>query len=214
MLVPIDNQSPKGRLILPQVQAIRDVLDADASVIVANENNFKQQLENLKKAPDLVVCDSQIVHFMIANVPENIPCTTFSILFARLKGDLELLAEGAAMIDKLNDGDKILIAEACSHHAADDDIGRVKIPNMIKKKISKKLIFDVISRDFPENISAYKLIIHCGSCMLNRRETLSRIYQAADSGVPVTNYGMAISHCQGVLKRVLSPFEQNQNIQN
>ena len=206
MLVPIDNQAPKGRLILPQVQAVRDVLDGDASTLITNVNNYKQQLNNLTKAPDLVICDSQVVHFMIENTPAEIPCTTFSILFARLKGDLDLLAKGAAAIDLLEDGDKILIAEACTHHAADDDIGRVKIPNLIRKKSSKQLDFEVISRDFPDDISKYKLIIHCGSCMLNRRETLARISAAAASGVPVTNYGMAISHCQGVLKRVLSPF--------
>lgn len=206
MMVPIDNQAPKGRLILPQVQAIRDVLDANASVIVANENNFSAILDTLKTPPSLAVCDSQVVHQMVKVLPHDIKCTTFSILFARQKGDLELLYAGASKIDTLQDGDRILIAEACSHHAADDDIGRVKIPRLIEKKCGKKLIFDVISRDFPENLKDYKLIIHCGSCMLNRRETLSRLEFAQASGIPVTNYGMAISHCQGVLKRVMSPF--------
>ena len=206
MLVPIDNQAPKGRLILPQVQAIRDVLDANASVAVANENNFSSILENLKTPPALAVCDSQVVHHMVKTLPSDIPCTTFSILFARQKGDLKLLYEGASSIDLLENGDKILISEACTHHASDDDIGRVKIPRMIEKKSGKKLIFDVVSRDFPDDLTSYKLIIHCGSCMLNRQETLSRLELARASGIPITNYGMAISHCQGVLKRVMSPF--------
>ena len=208
MLVPIDNQAPKGRLILPQVQAIRDVLDANASVIVANENNFASIFENLKTPPALAICDSQVVHLMVKVVPPEILCTTFSILFARQKGDLDLLYNGASAIDLLEDGDKVLISEACSHHASDDDIGRVKIPRLIEKKSGKQLVFEVISRDFPDNLNDYKLIIHCGSCMLNRQETLSRLEFARSCGIPVTNYGMAISHCQGVLKRVMSPFLQ------
>lgn len=207
LLVPIDSQAPKGRLILPQVQAIREVLDSNASVVIANENNFVRQLENLKTPPALVVCDSQVVHLMVKHLPQEIPGTTFSILFARLKGDLELLAEGAKAIDQLDDGDRVLISEACTHHAADDDIGRVKIPRLIEKKTGKKLIFDIVSRDFPENLAQYKLVIHCGSCMLNRKETLSRINLANSFGVPVTNFGMAISHCQGVLERVMVPFK-------
>ena len=207
LLVPIDSQAPKGRLILPQVQAIREILDSNASVVVANENNFVRQLENLKTPPALVVCDSQVVHLMVKHLPPEIPGTTFSILFARLKGDLELLADGAKAIDQLDDGDRILISEACTHHAADDDIGRVKIPRLLEKKTGKKLIFDVISRDFPEDLAKYKLVIHCGSCMLNRKETLSRISLAHSFGVPVTNFGMAISHCQGVLERVMVPFK-------
>ena len=206
MLVPIDNQAPKGRLILPQVQAIRDVLDANASVVIANENNFSTQLENLKTVPDLVICDSQVVHVMMKHLAPEIPCTTFSILFARLKGDLELLYAGAKAIDSLCDGDNILIAEACTHHAADDDIGRVKIPRLIEKRSGKRLNFEVISRDFPADLGKYKLIIHCGSCMLNRQETLSRLDFARSCNIPVTNYGMAISYCQGVLERAMSPF--------
>ena len=207
MLVPIDNQAPKGRLILPQVQAIRDVLDANASVIVANENNFASVLENLKYPPALAVCDSQVVHLMTKTLSPDIACTTFSILFARLKGDLDLLFDGAKAIDSLQDGDCILIAEACSHHASDDDIGRVKIPNLIRKRSGKNLHFEVISRDFPQDLSKFKLIIHCGSCMLNRQETLSRLQFASQSGIPVTNYGMSISFCQGVLERCMSPFK-------
>ncbi len=206
LLVPIDSQAPKGRLILPQVQAIREILDANASAVIANENNFAAQLQNLKTPPALVICDSQVVHIMVKHLPPEIPATTFSILFARLKGDLELLAEGAKAIDLLEDGDCILISEACTHHAADDDIGRVKIPRLIEKKTGKKLLFDVISRDFPDDLAKYKLVIHCGSCMLNRKETLSRINFANSCGIPVTNFGMAISHCQGVLERALSPF--------
>lgn len=209
MLVPIDNQAPKGRLILPQVQAIRDVLDADASVVVANENNFAAQLANLMTPPALVVCDSQVVHVMMEHLPSDIPGTTFSILFARLKGDLQLLYEGAKAIETLEDGDHVLIAEACTHHAADDDIGRVKIPKLISKKSGKKLNFEVISRDFPDDLTKYKLIIHCGSCMLNRQETLARLEFARSNNIPVTNFGMAISFCQGVLTRAMSPFIKN-----
>ena len=197
LLVSIDSQAPKGRLILPQVQAIREVLDSNASVVIANENNFVRQLENLKTPPALVVCDSQVVHLMVKHLPQEIPGTTFSILFA----------EGAKAIDQLDDGDRVLISEACTHHADDDDIGRVKIPRLIEKKTGKKLIFDIVSRDFPENLAQYKLVIHCGSCMLNRKETLSRINLANSFGVPVTNFGMAISHCQGVLERVMVPFK-------
>ena len=205
LIVPVDQQAPKGRLILPQVQAIRDALDHGAKVTVVRESEYSAALAAMSAPPDLVVCDSQVVDLMVRETPESIPCTTFSILFARLKGDLEKLAAGAAAIGSLRPGDRILIAEACTHHAADDDIGRVKIPRLISRKVGGDIVAEVAAgRDFPEDLSPYKLIIHCGSCMLNRRETLRRIALAGN--IPITNYGMAISCCQGVLDRVLSPF--------
>lgn len=207
LIVPIDLQAPKGRLILPQVQTIRDVLDNDASVIVVKEREYAHMLSMLKEKPDIVICDSQVVMKMVADTPPDIPCTTFSILFSRLKGDMIEMAKGAAAIKSLKPGAKILISEACSHHAAEDDIGRVKIPRWLRQYLGADLEIDVFSgRDFPVNLKDYSLVVHCGGCMLNRRETLSRIEQARQAGVPITNYGMCISYVQGVIKRVLSPF--------
>jgi len=207
LIVPIDIQAPKGRLILPQVQALRDALDADAQVLVVKEDLYASSLANLKTPPDLVVCDSQVVDRMVAETPESIPCTTFSILLSRLKGDIVRLAAGVNAIDELRPGDRVLMAEACTHHATHEDIGRVKIPRLLEKRAGGKLEFDFSGgRDFPDDLSPYKLIVHCGSCMLNRRETLRRLERAGNT--PVTNYGMAISYCRGVLKRVLSPFPQ------
>ena len=205
MIVPIDIQAPKGRLILPQVQALRDGLDADAQVLVVKEDQYSAALANLKNPPDLVVCDSQVVDRMVAETPESVPCTTFSILLSRLKGDIVRLAAGVNAISDLRPGDRVLMAEACTHHATHEDIGRVKIPRLLEKQAGGKLKFDFSGgRDFPDDLSPYKLIVHCGSCMLNRRETLRRLERAGNT--PVTNYGMAISYCRGVLKRVLSPF--------
>ena len=207
MIVPIDLQAPKGRLILPQVQAVRDGLDADAQVMVVKETQYVKALENFRTPPDLVVCDSQVVDFMVAHTPESIPCTTFSILLSRLKGDIVKLASGVRAIDDLKSGDRVLMAEACTHHATHEDIGRVKIPALLEKRAGGKLEFEFSGgRDFPDDLSQFKLIVHCGSCMLNRRETLRRIERAG--ATPITNYGMAISHCRGVLRRVLSPFPE------
>ncbi len=207
LIVPIDLQAPKGRLILPQVQTIRDALDNDASVLVVKEREYARMLDELKNPPDLVVCDSQVVMKMVADTPPAVRCTTFSILFSRLKGDMPLMAAGAAAIENLKNGDKILIAEACSHHAASDDIGRVKIPRWLRQYAGADLDVEVYAgRDYPENLAEFKLVVHCGGCMLNRREILSRIQTAARAGVPVTNYGMCISFTQGVLERVLTPF--------
>jgi [FeFe] hydrogenase H-cluster maturation GTPase HydF len=207
LIVPIDLQAPKGRLILPQVQTIRDALDCDAMSLVVKEREYSHVYSLLNKKPDLVICDSQIVMKMVADTPQDVPCTTFSILFSRYKGDLIEEVKGAAMIDNLKTGDKILIAEACSHHAAEDDIGRVKIPRWMRQYTGIDLKVDIASgRDYPENLSEYKLIIHCGACMLTRKEKLVRIQKAREAGVAVTNYGIAISLLQGVLKRVLTPF--------
>ncbi len=207
MVVPIDLQAPKGRLILPQVQAIRDALDNDASVVVVKEREYAPLLRRLKVPPDLVVCDSQVVMKMAADTPLDVPCTTFSILFARFKGDLIELARGAAAIDRLRPGDRVLIAESCSHHAAEDDIGRVKIPRWLRQYVGGDLVIDhYAGRDYPANLKEYKLVVHCGSCMLTRGEMLFRIHQAKEKDVAITNYGVGISLVQGVLKRVLSPF--------
>jgi len=207
LVVPIDLQAPKGRLILPQVSAIRDALDNDAAVLVCKEREYAHMLSLLKEKPDVVICDSQMVLKMVADTPPDIPCTTFSILFARLKGDLRRLARGAAAIDRLSPGDRVLIAESCSHHALEDDIGRVKIPRWLRQYVGLDVEVDVYSgRDFPENLTEYRLAIQCGGCMQNRREVLSRIEQCESAGVPITNYGLCISQTQGVLKRVLAPF--------
>ncbi len=207
MVVPIDLQAPKGRLILPQVQTIREALDIDAAALVVKERELMPMLQRLKEPPSLVVCDSQAVLKVTADVPPEVPCTTFSILFARAKGDLAELARGAAMIGKLKAGDRILMAEGCSHHSLQDDIGKVKIPRWLRQYVGLDLEIDHVNgRDFPKDLSKYQLIIHCGSCTLTRRELLNRIEEARRAGVPITNYGVAISFLQGVAERVLAPF--------
>lgn len=207
LIVPIDLQAPKGRLILPQVQTIRDALDNDAATLVVKEREFSALLRRIGIEPDLVVCDSQVVLKMVADTPPGVPCTTFSILFARLKGDLQKFAAGAGHIDRLESGDRVLIAESCSHHPLEDDIGRVKIPRWLRQYTGAELSFDITAgRDFPDSLGEYSLVVQCGGCMNNRREMLSRIARAEAAGVPITNYGLCISKTQGVLERVLSPF--------
>lgn len=209
MMVPIDTQAPKGRLILPQVQAIRDALDGNAVCTVAKADAFPEIYSRFTTPPDLVICDSQVVKTMIETLPENVPCTTFSILMARLKGDLAQLIDGARAIAGLRENDPVLIAEACTHHAGTDDIGRVKIPMLLQKKCGCKLDFEFFSgADFPEDLSKYKLVIHCGGCMLNRKAMLNRLSHVGAAKVPVTNYGICISYCTGVLDKVISPFEK------
>lgn len=206
LVVPIDKEAPKGRLILPQVQTIRDLLDSNCLVYVVKETELKDAIENLKQLPALVVTDSQAFKKVSEIVPEDIPLTSFSILFARLKGDLKEFVKGADTIGELKDGDKVLILESCSHHAIEDDIGRVKIPNLLKQKTGKNLVIENYSgHDFPD-ISGYKLIIHCGACMTNRREILSRILLANKTNIPITNYGIAISYCLGILPRAVKIF--------
>lgn len=209
LLIPIDKEAPKGRLIMPQVQAIREGLDYNLIVSAVTENRYAEALAACTKAPDLVICDSQIVDFMTAHTPPDIKCTTFSTLFARLKGDLGKFAEGAAVISKLKDGDKVLIAECCTHHAVEDDIGKVKIPHWLKEKTGKNLQIDFCAgRDFPDNLSAYRLVIQCGGCMFGRREILARINACEAAGVAITNYGIGISEMKNVLPRILEPFGQ------
>ena len=207
LIVPIDLEAPKGRLILPQMQTIREVLDNDAAVLVVKEREYAALLMRLKSPPDIVVCDSQVVLKMVADTPSAVRCTTFSILFSRLKGDLAEMVRGVTAIDALKAGDKVLIAESCSHHAVEDDIGRVKIPRWLRQYAGVELdIRSSAGRDYPDDLETYKLIIHCGSCMLTRREMLFRIEKAKAKGVPITNYGVAISFVQGVLERTLVPF--------
>ena len=206
LVVPIDKEAPKGRLILPQVQTIRDLLDNSCLTYIVKETELKKALDNLKEPPSLVITDSQAFKQVSETVPDNIPLTSFSILFARLKGDLEAFKNGADAVSKLQDGDKVLILESCTHHAIEDDIGKVKIPNLLKKKTGKNLIIEHYSgHDFPD-ISEYKLVIHCGACMTNRREVLSRIITANKSNIPITNYGIVISYCLGILDRALKIF--------
>jgi [FeFe] hydrogenase H-cluster maturation GTPase HydF len=207
LVVPIDLAAPKGRLILPQVQLLREILDSEAMGMVVKERELEAALGRLAPPPALVVTDSQVVLKVAGDVPEDILMTTFSTLFARFKGDLPSLAAGAAAVDDLEDGDEVLIAEACSHHPVADDIGRVKIPRWMGRYTGKDLRFTVAAgHDFPEDLSRFKLVVHCGACMLNRAEMLRRIKECQRRGVPVTNYGVAISKVQGVLDRVLAPF--------
>ena len=206
LVIPIDKEAPKGRIILPQVQTIRDLLDSDCLSYVVKETELKQAIDNLKTPPALVVTDSQAFKQVSEIVPEDIPLTSFSILFARLKGDLDEFIKGANAIENLKDGDMVLILESCTHHAIEDDIGRVKIPNWLRKKTGKNLVIhNYAGHDFPD-VKDYKLIIHCGACMTNRREVLSRILIANKSGVPITNYGVAISYCLGILPRAVKIF--------
>ncbi|MFW5498100.1 MULTISPECIES: [FeFe] hydrogenase H-cluster maturation GTPase HydF [unclassified Maridesulfovibrio] len=207
-VVPIDLAAPKGRLILPQVQVLREILDCDAVGVTVKEREIEETLSSMKRKPALVITDSQVVMSVAGDVPDEIPLTTFSTLFARYKGDLPSLVEGAKAIDSLQDGDTVLMGEACSHHPVADDIGKVKIPRWIRQYTGKDINFVMYSgHDFPEDLERFKLVIHCGACMLNRSEMLRRIKECQRSGVPVTNYGVAISKVQGVLDRVIRPFE-------
>lgn len=207
LIVPVDLEAPKGRLILPQAQAVRAALDLGAIAVVAKETEYLAALARLSVPPDLVVCDSQVVDRMVAETPPAIRCTTLSILLARMKGDLPAMVKAARVIDDLRDGDRILIGEACSHHALEDDIGRKKIPHWLREKTGRTLEIDVVAgRDWPADLEKYRLAIHCGACMITRREMLHRLQTAGSRGVPITNYGVAISHLKGVLPRVLEPF--------
>lgn len=207
LVVPIDKEAPKGRLILPQVQSIRDLLDNDSFCVVVKERELREALSRFNKPPKLVVTDSQAFLKVAADTPPEIPLTSFSILFARFQGDLNEMVKGAIAIDKLKTGDKVLIAEACSHHPIGEDIGTVKIPRWLTQYVGGKLKIDSMrGHDFPENISEYKLIIHCGACMWNRREMLSRIMKAKQAGVPITNYGLSIAFSLGIFERALQPF--------
>lgn len=207
LVVPIDKAAPKGRLILPQQQTIRDVLEAGAAAIVLKEDELSNTLETLGKKPKLVITDSQVFARVSEETPEDIWLTSFSILFARFKGNLKTAAAGAAALDRLKDGDKILISEGCTHHRQCDDIGTVKLPRWIRNYTGKELEFEYSSgRDFPEDVTKYNLIVHCGGCMLNEREMRYRQKCALDQEIPITNYGIAIAYMQGILKRCVEMF--------
>lgn len=209
LVVPIDSAAPKGRLILPQQQTIRDILEADAAAIVVKENELTNTLQNLGKRPKLVITDSQVFKKVAAETPADILLTSFSILFARYKGNLQTAVQGVTALDSLEDGDKILIGEGCTHHRQCDDIGTVKLPRWIKEYTGKNPEFIFTSgTEFPLNLSPYKMIIHCGACMLNEREMQYRIKYAVDQNIPFTNYGITIAYINGILKRTVEPFPQ------
>ena len=207
LVTPIDKAAPKGRLILPQQQTIRDVLEADAAAIVVKEYELRETLESLGKKPALVVTDSQVFAKVAADTPADVPLTSFSILMARYKGFLDSAVRGVAAIDRLKDGDRVLIAEGCTHHRQCDDIGSVKIPRWLKAHTGKDLVFETSSgQSFPDELTPYALVIHCGGCMLTEREVRYRVKCAADQNVPLTNYGTVIAAMQGILPRALRPF--------
>jgi [FeFe] hydrogenase H-cluster maturation GTPase HydF len=207
LVVPIDKEAPKGRLILPQVQSIRDLLDGDAFCMVVKERELGSALERLKEPPKLVVTDSQAFLKVAADTPREVPLTSFSILFARFRGDLASQACGAAAIDDLRPGSRVLIAEACGHHPITEDIGRVKIPRWLTQYAGGALEFThVQGHDFPTDLSSYELVIHCGACNWNRRTMLNRILACRRQGVPMTNYGLAIAYSLGIFERALEPF--------
>ncbi|MEI7810866.1 MAG: [FeFe] hydrogenase H-cluster maturation GTPase HydF [Ignavibacteria bacterium] len=209
LVVPIDLGAPKGRLILPQVQTIREALDSDTICIVTKDKELRSALNKLKEPPKLVITDSQSIMKVAADVPDEIPLTTFSILMARYKGDLPTFVRGLKRVDELQNGDKVLVAESCSHHAREDDIGKVKIPRWLRLHTKKDLDIEVKGgEDFPENLADYRLIVHCGGCMLTRRAMQVRINQAKLLDIPIVNYGVLISYMHGAVPRALKPFEE------
>lgn len=209
LVVPIDESAPKGRLILPQQQTIRDILDSDATAIVVKETDLADTLKNLGKKPSLVITDSQVFAKVSADTPKDIPLTSFSILFARYKGNLKTVVQGARALETLEDGDTVLISEGCTHHRQCNDIGTVKIPNWIKKHTGKELHFEFTSgTEFPVDLSSYKMIVHCGGCTLNEREMKYRLKCAEDAGIPITNYGTAIAYMKGILERSVDIFSE------
>lgn len=207
LVVPIDKAAPKGRLILPQQQVIRDVLEADAIAVVTKEYELRETLASLGKRPRMVITDSQVFAKVSADVPSDVPLTSFSILFARYKGDLEELVRGVRAVERLQDGDTVLIAEGCTHHRQCDDIGTVKIPRWLQQSTGKKLHFETSSgASFPADLSRYALVVHCGGCTLNRREMQYRLRTVAEKGIPIVNYGILIASMQGILKRSVELF--------
>ncbi len=207
-VIPVDSEAPKGRIILPQVRTIRNALDNAVVSVVVRDTELEAAMENLKNPPKLVITDSQAFAAVNKIVSNNIMLTSYSILFARLKGDLAEFVNGAKKISELKDGNSVLICESCTHPSSCEDIGRVKIPKLLKNKTGKELSFDVFSgHDFPEDLEKYSLIIHCGGCMTNKKEILSRIMRANQAGIPITNYGVAIAYCLGILDRAVEAFK-------
>ena len=213
LVTPIDSSAPKGRLILPQVQTLRELLDLHCNAIACQPEELKATIDNLKTKPKLVITDSQVFGKVSKDVPTDINLTSFSILFARYKGDLETLVKGAAALKNLKDGDKILISEGCTHHRQCGDIGTVKLPKWITEFTQKNITFDFTSGgDFPEDLSDHAMVVHCGGCMLNQREMAYRINSATAEATPIVNYGVLIAHVHGILSRSLSPFENLKSI--
>jgi len=207
LVMPIDKEAPKGRIKQLQVQAIRDLLDGESSCVVVKDGGLERALDNMKTLPSLVVSDANVFEQVARVTPESVPLTAFSILLSRLKGDLIVQTRAAVTIESLHPGDKVLIAETCTHHPIEEDIGRVKIPRWLNQYVGGELEFThVRGREFPEDLSPYKLVIHCGACMWNRQEMLSRIRECQKQGVPITNYGIVIAFAQGILERALEPF--------
>jgi len=207
LVMPIDKEAPKGRIKQLQVQAIRDLLDGESSCMVVKDAGLKRALDNMKTLPSLVVSDAQVFEQVARITPESVPVTAFSILLSRLKGDLVAQTRAAVAIDSLRPGDKVLIAETCTHHPVEEDIGRVKIPHWLNQYVGRELAFTYVrGREFPNDITPYKLVIHCGACMWNRQEMVSRIRECQRQGVPITNYGLVIAFAQGILERALEPF--------
>lgn len=208
LVVPIDSAAPKGRLILPQQQTIRDILEAKASAIVVQETELTETLNSLGKKPKMVITDSQVFKKVSAVTPDDILLTSFSILFARYKGNLKTLVDGASALDSLKNGDRILISEGCTHHRQCDDIGTVKLPNWIRSYTKKEVEFEFTSgTEFPLDLSSYKMIVHCGGCMLNEREMKYRLKCTEDAKIPITNYGTCIAYINGILERSLEPVK-------
>lgn len=209
LVTPVDAGAPKSRMILPQVQVLRDALDAGACVMVVREHELQIALENMKQPPSLVITDSQVFDFVSKIVPADVPLTSFSILFARYKGNLRDFLNGIKAIDSLQPGDKVLIAEACTHYPSHEDIGRVKIPNWLEKRVGGKLNFTwAVGSSFPEDLPEYKLVVHCGACMINRAEVLERLDKCRELNIPVVNYGVLIGYITGILNRVVKPLEK------
>ena len=207
LVVPIDKEAPKGRLILPQVQTIRDLLDSDALCMVVKERELRAGLDNLKQPPKLVITDSQAFLKVGADTPPDVLMTSFSILFSRFKGNLVTQTLGAMAVENLKPNDNVLIAESCSHHPIGEDIGRVKIPRWLTQYVGGKLNFTTVQgQDFPDDLAPYKLVIHCGACMWNRRTMLNRIIKCQRAGIPITNYGLVIAYSLGIFERALKPF--------
>lgn len=207
LVIPIDKEAPKGRIILPQVMALRDLLDRKAMALVVTETELAAALQRLTRPPALVVTDSQAFAKVAATVPPCVPLTSFSILMSRFQGDLPQQVRGTLAIADLTGGDRVLIAEACTHHPIGEDIGRVQIPRWLQARVGAPLEFETVQgRDFPEDLSRFALVVHCGNCMGNRRELLSRIHRCSRAGVPITNYGLAIAYSLGILERALEPF--------
>ena len=213
LVIPIDQSAPKGRLILPQQQVLREILDINATAVCCQDDDLVQTLDSLKTKPKIVITDSQVFGKVSKLISEDIPLTSFSILFARYKGNLETLVKGAVAIDSLSEGDKILISEGCTHHRQCNDIGSVKMPKWIENYTGKKFEYEFSSgNSFPQNLKEYKLIIHCGGCMLNEKEMQYRIKQAASQGVPIVNYGVAIAYMHSILYRCVEPFDNIRKI--